>query len=776
VALRANAWKVVLGVGACLIAVYSALPDATDQDYLYSFLGMASVVGILVGVRLQRPRERLGWYLLAAAGACFTMGDDIWDVYSLVLHRPVPFPSVADLLYLAGYPFLVGGLLRVTAGAGRSSKREDSADAAIIAMGALAVSWHFLMNSYVHESLSVVGKLVTLAYPVMDIALLYILVRTLLFGSGKRPFHTILSAAILSMCVADFTYDLLVLHNGYTTGNIVDALYLAEYVLIAVAALHPSVAVAPDSAPPETALASHSASGEAETARQAFERNRIPLVVMAGFIPPVILVMAAVFHMGVNVPVLALLCIAVFATVCLRLSWLIERIKDQSRQMEASQSNLRHMAFHDELTGLANRALLNDRLEHALDSATRTGRTVALLLGDLDGFKTINDTLGHHVGDRVLVKTGAVLQSILRPGDTVARLGGDEFAVLVEDVPRPEDAVEFARRIVSVLHDAVEFEGEQAGMSISVGVAFASASTSVERLLSEADAAMYEAKANGKNRVEVFQSSMRARLVERLEIISAFRGSLERTEFYLCYQPIFSLEDGTLRGFETLVRWQHPARGQISPDEFIPMAEETGFIIQLGRWIFLEACMQMASWAPLMDRPLSITVNLSRIQLALPSVVDDLSDALRLSGIQPEQVVLEITEGGLMEHPELAASALATLRGLGVRVAVDDFGTGYSSLSHLQRFPVDVLKVDKSFVAPLGVSEPESTALVTSIIGLAHSLGLNVVAEGIETEDQLDRLRSLGCDYGQGYLMARPLLPPQVEDLMIAGQPVNILS
>ncbi len=762
-----NAWKYVLAAGTGLIAVYFALPNATDQDVLYSILGLASVVGIVVGVVVHRPRERLGWILVAAAGACFTLGDDIWDVYNLVLHTTVPFPSVADALYLAGYPFLFVGLIRITRTPDRTSQREDSTDAAIIAMGALAVSWHFLMNSYVHDSsLAFFGKFVTLAYPVMDIALVFILVRALLFGSARRTCHKILAAGLLLMCAADFTYDLLVLHNGYVTGNIVDALYLAEYLLIAVAALHPSMAATSAEAD-EPALTAN---------RLAFQRNRIPLVVLAGFIPPAMLVVSSAFHVEADVQVLSILCIAVFATICLRLSWMIERMKHQSLEMEENQAHLHYMAFHDELTSLPNRALLHDRLQHALESTARSGRTVALCLGDLDGFKTINDTLGHHVGDGVLVKTGALLQSVMRPGDTVARLGGDEFAVLVEDVQRPEDAVEFAERIVSVLHDAVEFDGQQAGMSISVGVAFATSSTSVERLLSEADAAMYEAKANGKNRVEVFRSSMRARLVERLEIISAFRGSLERTEFFLHYQPIFSLGDGTLRGFETLVRWRHPAMGQVAPDEFIPMAEETGFIIQLGRWIFLEACMQMAAWAPMMERPLSITVNLSRIQLALPSVVDDLRDALRLSGIRPNQVVLEITEGGLMEHPELASSALTALRRLGVRIAVDDFGTGYSSLSHLQRFPVDVLKVDKSFVAPLGQSEPESTALVTSIIDLAHSLGLDVVAEGIETEDQLERLRGLGCDFGQGYLMARPLDPQAVEDLMLSGRTMDTVS
>ncbi len=458
--MRDRAWRYFLAGGAVLVVVYFLLPNPSDQNLLYSFLGVASVVGIVVGVRLQRPPERLGWYLLAAAGGCFTLGDGTWELYSLVLHTTVPFPSAADALYLAGYPFLFVGLIRVTRTPGRASSREDTVDAAIIAMGALTVSWHFLMDSYVREeSLSYFGKLITLAYPMMDVALLYLVCRALLFGTAKRPAHKLLAAAMLIMCVADFTYDLLVLHNGYTTGNLVDALYLAEYVLIAAAALHPSMA---DGGEPTV----HQ---PVETARQVFERNRIPLVVMAGFIPPALLVVTTLLHVRVNVSVLAVLCISVFAAVCLRLGWLFDRIKQQSLEMEENQASLRHMAFHDELTGLANRALLHERLQHSLDVASRSGRTIALCLGDLDGFKTINDTLGHHVGDGVLVKAGALLQSIVRPGDTVARLGGDEFAVVVEDVALPEDAVEFARRIVSVLHDSVEFDGQQAGMSIERG-------------------------------------------------------------------------------------------------------------------------------------------------------------------------------------------------------------------------------------------------------------------------------------------------------------------
>jgi EAL domain-containing protein (putative c-di-GMP-specific phosphodiesterase class I) len=263
---------------------------------------------------------------------------------------------------------------------------------------------------------------------------------------------------------------------------------------------------------------------------------------------------------------------------------------------------------------------------------------------------------------------------------------------------------------------------------------------------------------------------MRARLFKRLELTSGFRGSLERSEFFLSFQPIFSLGDRRLRGFEALVRWHHPTIGLVAPLDFIPIAEETGFIVPLGRWILLAACEQLAAWTALSNEPLTVAVNLSRRQLASPLLVDNIRTALALTGVHPLQLVLEVTESVLMENPEQAASALTELRALGIRIAVDDFGTGFSSLSYLQRFPVDVLKIDKSFVDPLNESEPASSALVTSIIGLAHSLSLEVVAEGIEREDQFERLIELGCDYGQGYLMARPLDREKSEALVESYQ------
>ena len=763
VGLRSTAWKYALIGGMCVVAVYFALPNETSQDIVYSVLGTASVACILVGIRLQRPKDRLSWYFLALAGTCFTLGDDASFFYNLVLHVSVPFPSFADALYLAGYPFLFAGVLRLTRNPNRSYRRENYADAAIVSMGALAISWNFLMNSYVHDStLTTFGMLVTLAYPIMDIALLFVLFRALLFGESRRTFHKFLAAAMIVMFMGDFIYDLLVLHNSYDTGNPSEALFLLEYVLIGVAALHPSVA---------------GGTSEAEAAdvvsdRQvARDRHRMPIVIVAGFIPPTILVVATSLGGSVNVLVMAGLCIAVFAVICLRMIWLIGRISRQSLELEDNfrgleafqlkrdelEANLRHQAFHDELTGLPNRVLLRDRVKQALASTTRSGTAVALCFGDLDGFKTINDTLGHHVGDAVLVKVGALLESIVRPGDTVARIGGDEFAILIADVENPNAALEFAGRIVSVIHEAVEFEGDQAGISISVGVAFADSTTSAEQLISEADAAMYEAKTSRKNHVEVFEASMRARLFQHLDIASRFRGSLDRSEFFLNFQPIFSLGDRRLRGFEALVRWQHPTIGLVAPLDFIFIAEETGFIVPLGRWILFEACNQMAAWTALTDEPLTVAVNVSRRQLSSPLLVDDVRTALALTGVHPLQLVLEVTESVLMENPEQTASALTELRALGIRISVDDFGTGFSSLSYLQRFPVDVLKIDKSFVDPLNESEPASSALVTSIIGLAHSLSLEVVAEGIEREDQFERLIELGCDYGQGYLMARPL-------------------
>jgi diguanylate cyclase (GGDEF)-like protein len=771
--LTTKAWKFVLVLGLCLVTGYLLVSAGSARDVLYLVVGTGSVVCVLVGIHIHRPNDPLGWYLLALGLAATSVGDVLTLVRGLPPHAARPDPSASYALYLAGYACIVGAVLRLGRDPNQTGRREDDTDAAIIALGALAVSWHFLMASYAaSNSMTSVARLAMLSYPILDIVLVFVVLRSLVFGMPERPCFRMLAAGLLVTSASDFFYGLLVLHNGSQTARPVEAGLLVAYVLVGAAALHPSAAEATPIAPKPVPNVYR---------RETNGRSRIPAVAFAGFIPPSILLVASSLGQPTDVPALSALCVAVFALIYLRMMWLIGQITGQTneieihaRALEAShcqrdslETDLRHLAFHDELTGLANRALLHDRVEHALAAAPRSGRSVALCFGDLDGFKTVNDTLGHHVGDNVLVRASRLLTSIVRPGDTVARLGGDEFAVLMVDIEHPDAAVDFARRIVSVLRDAPDFEGHQVGLSISVGVAYGEAGKTTEQLLSEADSAMYEAKEGGKNCVEVFQPSMRSRMLERLDLTNGFRWALGRSEFFLQYQPIISLSDNRLRGFEALVRWGHPTLGEVAPLRFIPIAEETGFIVPLGRWVLVEACEQLAAWTPRAGDELSLSVNLSRRQLMSPHLGDEVRTALALSGIDPHRLILEVTESVLMKEPERAIRALSELRSMGTRIAVDDFGTGYSSLSHLQRFPVDVLKIDKSFIDPLMGTDTASSALVTAIIGLAGSLGLEVIAEGIEHESQLHRLVDLGCGQGQGFLMSRPLHGPDAE-LLIA--------
>ncbi len=422
------------------------------------------------------------------------------------------------------------------------------------------------------------------------------------------------------------------------------------------------------------------------------------------------------------------------------------------------EAQLTRQAFHDALTGLPNRALFTDRVSHALRRRGRQHRGVVVLFVDLDDFKSINDSLGHQAGDRVLQEVAERLRTTVRPGDTVARLGGDEFAFLLEDVADPADGDQVAERVALALAAPLAVGGVEVALRASVGIAMAADGDAAADLLRDADTAMYTVKAHGGGAYERFEPAMREAAITRFELGADLRRAIERGEFVLHYQPVVDLRAGTILGFEALVRWQHPTRGLLPPAAFVPAAEATGLIVSIGRWVLEESCRQAHLWqlANHVDPPLTMSANLSARELREPGLVENVAAILQRTGVDPATIVLEITETSMVEDADGAIATLQALKALGVRLAIDDFGTGYSSLSYLRRLPVDVLKLDRSFVVPAGRGDRES-ALVDAVFRLGRSLGLVTIAEGIEDTEQRDRLISLGCSVGQGYLFARPM-------------------
>jgi len=441
-------------------------------------------------------------------------------------------------------------------------------------------------------------------------------------------------------------------------------------------------------------------------------------------------------------------------------------------QRKSLERELLRQAFYDPLTGLANRALFRDRVQHALSRATREQEHVAVMFLDLDNFKGTNDTMGHAAGDELLSIVGARLLNATRGCDTVARLGGDEFAVLLEHVRSDEDATIVAQRINDALGHPVELaSGATVRVSASIGIARADVGDGVEEVLRNADVAMYAAKGGVRGGHVFFDTSMHAALVDRVLLEGDLRRALEQGEFWVAYQPIVALESNHVLGVEALLRWNHPEKGTVPPNDFIAVAEETGLIVPIGRWVLREACARTSAWnARRRDgETFSVTVNLSVRQLESPHLLEHVREALQVTGLPADRLVLEITENALMHRTDVTLARLHELKSLGVRLAIDDFGTGYSSLSYLQQFPVDILKIDRSFTDGL-LRGSHDDALARTIIALGDLLTLRTIAEGVEHARQHARLRDLGCDYGQGYLFSRPLAAADMDRLLRSGE------
>jgi len=461
--------------------------------------------------------------------------------------------------------------------------------------------------------------------------------------------------------------------------------------------------------------------------------------------------------------------LSIWATVSQGLRRINAFVRDTSERKALEA--VTHQAFHDPLTDLANRALFTDRVAAALSRRVDSGTTaVAVLLLDLDDFKTVNDSLGHAAGDELLVAVASRLRSCVRPGDTLARLAGDEFAILLDELDDRDDVTAVARRVGKRLEAPFEVDAMEIAVRASIGISLGQRPDDrPEDLMRDADVAMYAAKARGKGGYQVFEPHMRQAVVRRMELKADLRHALERGELQVHYQPYIKLADESIVGAEALLRWEHGDRGIIPPGDFVPLAEEMGLIVPIGRWVLGEACGQAVEWGRRWPElgPLTLSVNVSARQLQDRLFVGDVAAIVSERGLAPGQLVLELTESSLVEDPDQAVQRLLELRELGIRLALDDFGTGYSSLGYLQRYPIEILKVHRAFVAELG-RHPDEPALAKAILQLAHHLGMKTIAEGVEDATQVESLRALGCGYAQGYHFARPLPPEAFAELLDA--------
>ena len=714
-------------------------PTSMTKLVLYNGIGLSAVIAVSVGVRRNRPENARAWKFIRAGLVSFLCADIVYYILEST-SEVVPFPSIADAFYLGMYPLVIWGMLLLVREASPGRDWASLVDAGIVACGTFTVLGILVMDAYLSDpTTELAGRLISLAYPVMDVALIAVAVRLIGVVHLRHPSYALMAAGLCSLLVADTIYGVLNSAGTFATGGFADAFWLGFYVLLGAAALHPAVA--------------RPAHRGAITSGQLSRTRLVVLCLVTITVPAIDLLWGEPFDKVLT----ATMSMVMFLLVLSRLMGLMSLVQDNERRA-------RHDALHDSLTGLANRVLFTDSVTRFV-TASDEG-VVSVLFVDLDDFKTVNDSLGHQAGDALLITVAERLESCIRGRDLVARLSGDEFAVLLESAVDKQDAMAVAQRIQDALAVPIAVSGREVIISASVGIAV-EPRADVHRpdvLLQAADVAMYRAKHKGKGRFEFFEREMYEEAVDRLDLKSDLQVALERGQLEVYYQPIVDMTDERITSVEALIRWNHPTRGLVTPDRFIPLAEQTGLIVPIGRWVLREACFQLSRWQRAYPdtAPRGVSVNLSVRQMHDRKLIDDVFDAISDSGIDPSALVLEITESMLVDDTDRAMRVLERLKSMQVRIAIDDFGTGYSSLSYLRKYPVDTIKIDRSFVQEMDESS-SSHALVRALIDLAHVLELTTVAEGIEERGEASTLATLRCDFGQGYLFSRPLPAAQLE-------------
>jgi diguanylate cyclase (GGDEF)-like protein len=743
---RIQPWKLAIVLGFVVMGGYLLLRDPLARDLLANFWSTFVAALVVAGVIVHKPARRAPWLLFAIGLGLLAVGDWTWTLLTHAGGGEPAVPSVTDAFTLMGELVMAVGVLGILRNRLPGSDRASLLDALILAVGFGVVCWVWFMGPMAGARSSGVELGVTLAYPIIDVALLGILGRLAMTPGPRVMSDRLLLLGMAAFLVGDLGFAWLDSQGLYVEGGLVDVAFLIALQAFAAAALHPSM---------KTYVP------RGETPAVGLSTSRMLVLAGATLLSPAVLFLQASVDRQVDVPIIAIGTLLLFSLVLARLFLAVSELRRTLGERQKLEAELKRQALHDPLTGLANRVLFADRLEHAL---SRRRELVAVLYLDLDDFKTVNDTLGHEAGDVLLARTAERLRATVRSHDTAARLGGDEFAVLLEDSPDLRVAAAIAERLLAALSTPVEIQGRlvviRASIGISLGVA---GQTDAPSMMREADIAMYLAKGQGKGRYAVFEPTMHLNVVRGFELRSDLEHAAARGQLRLDYQPIVSLVTGRPAGVEALLRWEHPERGLLPPLDFVPLAEATGLILPIGRWVIDEACRTLARLAPAIGIPdLRMNINVSPVQLNDPLLVPAVERAIAEHGISPGALILELTETAVPD-PDVAARMLTALRAVGVRLAIDDFGSGYSSLGHLGRMPVDILKLDRTFIQSLNADD-RSEALAAGIIALSRSLGLQVVAEGIERQEQLEVLRRLSCELGQGNWLA----PAMREEELVA--------
>jgi diguanylate cyclase (GGDEF)-like protein len=727
--VRITPTGIVLVGGVSAVVGYCFVPEVLT-GLIYTFVVVAATAGMVIGtVRNQRPGLRRPWWAIAGGGVVFYL--------SAVLRLAVPpdqagqtslTASVPDLVAIPGYVLIGYALIHMLRCRRAGDDDPARADALAIGLGAALVAWTFLIAPALGAGgVPTVGQVLLAFFPMVDVLLLVIVSQLVAADGDRRLALWLVGAAMVSIFVGDLVYATWFVSTDQAWQRWFDALFLAGYVGMAAAALHPSMRSLTE---PQAVVLRNQ--GRLRTAGIA-----AVLVVPSGIgalWPPVDRVDGAIR-----------LAVSVLLTVTV-----VARIVRANNSRAAAEEDARRRATHDALTDLPNRELLADAI-----SRWDHDSEVVLLFIDLDRFKHVNDNWGHAVGDELLCAVAGRLSVLVRGDDLVCRIGGDEFVIaMASDAPAGVLGESFARRVVAEFAEPFVLSVGEVVISPSIGVARSSGTVEALELIRDADTAMYKAKNSGRNRYAFFDTSLREQVRARVDLEQALRGALDRGELSVHYQPIIDLATERFCGYEALMRWDHPHLGRVSPLEFIPIAEDTGLIVTIGGWLLEEAVAQLAEWR--VDRPdLHVSVNISVRQLRDGALVDAVRGVLERTGLPAAALWLEITESCVIEEPEKTLDVLRELRALGVVLSIDDFGTGYSSLSYLRLFPAGIVKIDRSFVSEVG-QNGDAEAIVRAVIAMAHALGQQVVAEGVETAVQRDWLRSLGCDMVQGYLYGAP--------------------